>query len=414
MGILAERDPEVARIVLDEERRQVETLEMIASENYASPAVLAAQGSVLTNKYAEGYPKARYYGGCEHVDTVEELARDRAKVLFGAQHANVQPHSGAQANMAAYAALMNVGDTAMGMSLSHGGHMTHGLGVNFSGKMYNFVAYGVNKETELLDYDEMARTAQECQPKLIVVGASAYPRVFDFARCREIADSVGAKLLVDMAHIAGLVAAGLHPSPVPHAQVVTSTTHKTLRGPRSGFILCTEDHARDIDRAVFPGMQGGPHMHIIAAKAVCFGEALKPEFRDYQQRILDNAKALADELQKQGLRVVSGGTDNHIVLVDVGVRGVTGRDAERALEKAGITVNKNTIPFDPKPPAVTSGVRLGTPALTTRGFGMDEMRRIARMIATVLDHMQDDGTIARVRGEVEEMCRHFPVPGIPA
>jgi len=413
MGILDSWDPEVAAAIRGEEERQRMTLELIASENYASPAVLAAMGSVMTNKYAEGYPRARYYGGCQHMDTVEELARQRAKALFGADHANVQPHSGAQANMAAYFALMKPGDVAMGMSLSHGGHMTHGLAVNFSGQLYKFVPYGVHPETELLDYDEMARIARECRPKVIVVGASAYPRIIDFARCREVADAVGAYLLVDMAHIAGLIAVGLHPSPTPYAHVITSTTHKTLRGPRSGFILCTADLAQKIDRAVFPGTQGGPHMHIIAAKAVCFHEAMQPEFRRYQERVLENARTLAEELMRLGFRVVSGGTDTHLLLVDVGAKGLTGRDAERALEEVGITVNKNTIPFDTRPPAVTSGIRLGTPALTTRGFGPQEMRRIARFIADILDNPGDEAIARRVAAEVEEMCRSFPVPGIP-
>jgi len=414
MTALERYDPEVAAAIRREEERLWMTLELIASENYTSPAVLEAMGSVLTNKYAEGLPRARYYGGCQHVDTVEELARERAKALFGADHANVQAHSGAQANMATYFALMQVGDVAMGMSLSHGGHMTHGLSVSFSGHLYKFVPYGVHPETERLDYDEMARIARECKPKVIVVGASAYARIIDFPRCREIADEVGACVVVDMAHIAGLIAAGLHPSPIPYAQVVTSTTHKTLRGPRSGFILCQADLAQKIDRAVFPYSQGGPHMHTIAAKAVCFHEAMQPEFRSYQERVVENARTLAEELVRLGFRVVSGGTDTHLLLLDVGVKGLTGKEAERALEEVGITVNKNTIPFDPRPPAVTSGIRLGTPALTTRGLGPDEMRRIARLIAARLDALTDEEVARRVGADVEEICRSFPVPGIPA
>ena len=412
MGVLEQQDPEVAGIIQREEERHRLGFELIASENYASAAVLEALGTVLSTKYAEGYPRKRYYGGCVHMDEVEELALGRLKQLFGADHANVQPHSGAEANRAAYAALLEVGDTAMGMDLAQGGHLTHGLAVNFSGKMYRFVHYGVDRETELLDYDGMAALAREHKPKVIVVGATAYPRIIDFARCREIADEVGAYLLADIAHIAGLVAAGLHPSPVPHAQVITSTTHKTLRGPRGAFILCEEDLAKKIDRAVFPGTQGGPHMHSIAAKAVCFGEALRPEFGEYQRRIVENARVLAEEFQGHGLRIVSGGTDNHLLLVDVGVKGITGRDAQLALEAVGITVNKNTIPYDERPPTVCSGIRIGTPAVTSRGFGPDEMRRIAALIGSILDNMEDEKVAVAVRREVAELASSFPVPGV--
>ena len=413
MGVLKQQDPEVAAIIEREQERHRLGFELIASENYASAAVLEALGTVLSTKYAEGYPGKRYYGGCQHVDEVEELAISRLKQLFGADHANVQPHSGAEANRAAYTALMEVGDTAMGMNLAQGGHLTHGLAVNFSGKLYRFVHYGVARETELLDYDAMAALAREHKPKVIVVGATAYPRIIDFARCREIADAAGAYLLADIAHIAGLVAVGLHPSPVPHAQVITSTTHKTLRGPRGAFILCQADLAQKIDRAVFPGTQGGPHMHSIAAKAVCFGEALRPEFAEYQRRIVENARVLAEELQGHGLRIVSGGTDNHLLLVDVGAKGITGRDAQVALEAVGITVNKNTIPYDERPPMVGSGIRIGTPAVTSRGFGTDEMRLIAALIARILANIDDEKVAAAVRREVRELASSFPVPGIP-
>jgi glycine hydroxymethyltransferase len=413
MSVLEQQDSEVAAIIQREQERHRLGFELIASENYASAAVLEALGTVLSTKYAEGYPGKRYYGGCQHMDEVEELAIGRLKELFGADHVNVQPHSGAEANRAAYSALMEVGDTAMGMNLAQGGHLTHGLKVNFSGKLYRFVHYGVDRETELLDYDAMAALAREHKPKVIVVGATAYPRIIDFARCREIADEVGAYLLADIAHIAGLVAAGLHPSPVSHAQVVTSTTHKTLRGPRGAFILCEADLAREIDRAVFPGTQGGPHMHSIAAKAVCFGEALRPEFGEYQRRIVENARVLAEEFQGHGLRVVSGGTDNHLLLVDVGVKGLTGRDAQLALDAVGITVNKNTIPYDERPPTVCSGIRIGTPAVTSRGFGSDEMRRIAALIARILGNIEDEKVAVAVRHEVVELASRFPVPGIP-
>jgi len=408
--VLPSQDPELAHVLELEAQRQVETIEMIASENYASRAVLEAQGSVLTNKYAEGYPSRRYYGGCRYVDAVEELALQRVKELFHAEHANVQPHSGSQANAAAYMAVLNIGDTVLAMSLAHGGHLTHGHKVNFSGQTYHFVHYGVSRETECIDYDALEEQALKVRPKLIVAGATAYPRVFDFPRLRKIADLVGAYLMADIAHIAGLVAVGLHPSPIPYADIVTSTTHKTLRGPRGGLILCKEELAKKVDRAVFPGLQGGPLMHVIAAKAVAFGEALKPSFKHYQQRILENAKALADELKNQGLRLVSGGTDNHLVLVDLTPIGVNGRDAEKALEEAGIACNKNQIPFDPLPPRITSGIRLGTPAITTRGFGVSEVREVARLIARVLKHIGNHAIIQEVRQKTLELCRAFPVP----
>lgn len=412
MSVLQHTDPEVADIIRREEDRQRLGLELIASENYASAAVLEAMGSVLTNKYAEGYPGKRYYGGCQVVDEVENLAIARAKQLFAAEHANVQPNSGAEANMAAYFALIQPGDVAMGMNLQQGGHLTHGREVNFSGRLYRFVHYGVDRESERIDYDEMARLAREHRPKIIVTGATAYPRTIDFARAREIADEVGAYLMADMAHISGLVAVGLHPSPVPYAHIVTSTTHKTLRGPRSGFILCKSDIAQQVDKTVFPGVQGGPHMHIIAAKAVCFGEALRPEFRHYQEQIVANAKTLAEELQRHGFRLVSGGTDNHLMLVDVGVKGISGREAERVCEKVAITVNRNTIPYDERPPLQGSGIRLGTPALTTRGMGPDEMRRIAGFIARAIESRDDEGALEAIRREVVEIAAAFPVPGI--
>jgi glycine hydroxymethyltransferase len=412
MSILDQWDPELAAIVHREEERHREGLELIASENYASAGVLAALATVLCTKYAEGYPGKRYYGGCQYVDEVEELAIARATELFGAEHVNVQPHSGAEANRAVYAALMDVGDVAMGMDLAQGGHITHGLAVNYSGKMYRFVHYGVDRETERLDFDQMARLAREHRPKVIVVGATAYPRTIDFARCREVADEVGAYLMADIAHIAGMVAVGIHPSPVGHAHVITTTTHKTLRGPRGAVIMCDGDLAQKIDRSVFPGTQGGPHMHSIAAKAVCFGEALKPGFADYQRRIVENARTLAEELSRRGLRIVSGGTDNHLMLVDVGARGITGRDAQTALDAVGITVNKNTIPYDERPPAVASGLRIGTPAATSRGMGPDEMRQIGGFISRVLDNLGDEGIAAAVQQEVRELTGRFPVPGV--
>ena len=412
MGALEQTDPEVAAIIHNEEERQRLGLEMMASENYTSVAVLEAVGSVLTNKYAEGYPGKRYYGGCQYVDEVEELARTRARELFGAEHANVQPHSGAEANMATYFALMKVGDTAMGMNLSAGGHLTHGREVNFSAWLYNFVHYGVDRESELIDYDQMRELAKKERPKVIVVGATAYPRIIDFELSRQIADEVGAYLVADMAHIAGLVAAGVHPSPLPHADVVTSTTHKTLRGPRGAFILCREELAQQIDKAVFPGTQGGPHMHVIAAKAVCFGEAMKPEFLEYQKRIVENAGVLADELQAQGWRIVSGGTDNHLVLVDVGARGLSGSRAEKALGAVGIYANKNTIPFDERPPYVGSGLRLGSPGLTARGMGREQMRTIARIISRVLENREDEKVQVEARRKVRELAEAYPAPGI--
>jgi len=413
MSFLEQSDPQVADIIRREQDRQRFGLELIASENYTSAAVLEAMGSVLTNKYAEGYPGKRYYGGCHIVDEAEILAQERAKQLFGAEHVNVQPNSGAEANMEVYFALINPGDTAMGMNLAQGGHLTHGREINFSGKFYNFIPYNVDRETERIDYDEMARLAREHKPKIIVVGATAYPRIIEFARAREIADEVGAILMTDMAHIAGLVAAGVHPSPVPYSHVVTSTAHKTLRGPRSGFILSEGgETATKIDKTVFPGVQGGPHMHIIAAKAVCFGEALRPEFKHYAQQIVDNAKTLAEALQSRGFRLVSGGTDNHLMLVDVGQKGLSGRDTERLCDKVGITVNRNTIPYDERPPLQGSGVRIGTPALTTRGMGPEEMRTVARFIAATIDNREDEGALEKLRREVEEFAGTFPVPGI--
>jgi glycine hydroxymethyltransferase len=412
MDFLRKTDSETSHILDMEKKRQKETINLIASENYPSRAVLEAEASIFIGKYAEGYPHRRYYGGCENADIVEELAIQRAKELFHAQHANVQPHSGAQANMAAYYALLNYGDTAIGMSLAHGGHLTHGDKVSFSGKSYNFIHYGVNQETERIDYQEIERLALKHKPKLIVAGASAYPRIIDFERFRHIADLVGARLMVDIAHPAGIIAAGLHPTPVPYADVVTSTTHKTLRGPRGAFILCRKELASAIDTAVFPQMQGGPFMHIIAAKAVCFYEAMQPNFVDYQRATLDNALALASELQRLGLRLVSGGTDTHLILVDLTQTGVTGKKAEEALERAGIVVNRDPVPFDPRPALVTSGIRLGTPAVTTRGFGTEEMKRIASLMVKVINNIDDQNIQKQVKEEVSEMCSRFPVPGI--
>jgi len=403
-------DPQVAKALADEVGRQQDTIELIASENYVSAAVRAAQSSVLTNKYAEGYPGNRYYGGCRHVDVVERLARDRACELFGAEHANVQPHSGSQANAAAYMAVLDVGDKVLAMDLAHGGHLTHGSRLSFSGKQYEFHHYGVSRDRECIDYDALEAQAHELRPKLIIAGASAYPRIIDFERFAEIAASVGAYLLVDMAHIAGLVVAGVRPNPVPYADIVTTTTHKTLRGPRGGLILCTRKLARRIDAAVFPGIQGGPLMHVIAAKAVSLLEAGRPEFREYAQRIVENAKALAQALVDQGLRLVSGGTDNHLMLVDLQERGITGLAGEHALERAGIATNHNMIPFDPRPPKVSSGLRLGTPAVTTRGMGPAEMRTIAELIARVLDAPEDKDIIQNVRARVTELCQSFPMP----
>ncbi len=402
-------DPEIAAAIDNEVRRQHEGLELIASENFVSEAVLEAAGSVFTNKYAEGYPGRRYYGGCEFTDVVESLARDRAKQLFGAEHANVQPHSGSTANMAAYAAVLQPGDTILGLNLAHGGHLTHGHHLNFSGKTYRIVPYGVTRETETIDYDELEKLAEKERPKLIIGGGSAYPRIIDFARMRQIADTVGAIYLVDMAHFAGLVAGGVHPSPVPHAQIVTTPTHKTLRGPRAGMILCQQDYAAAVDKTVFPGMQGGPLVHIIAAKAVCFKEALQPEFKDYARQVVANAKAMAQELINQGFRVISGGTDTHLMLVDVFSQGMLGSEAEKALGEAGITVNKNAIPFDTNPPLKPSGIRLGTPALTTRGMGEPEMRQIARWIADALHHRTEADRLARIRHQVLEMANLYPL-----
>lgn len=412
MDALGKSDPEVCEAIRREQERQRRNIELIAAENYASRAVLEAQGSVLTDKYAEGYPKHRYYGGCQEVDVAEELAKERAERLFGAEHANVQPHSGAQANMAAYFTLINYGDTVMASRLDHGGHLTHGSPATFSGRFYQFVHYGVSQETERLDYNEIERLALEHRPKLIVAGASAYSRIIDFKRFGEIAELVGARLMVDMAHIAGLVAAGVHPSPVPYADIITSTTHKTLRGPRGGFALSKAELASRLDHAVFPEAQGGPLMHAIAAKAVAFGEAMKPEFLSYQRAVVENAQILASELQKGGLRIVSGGTDNHLLLVDLSTTGITGKHAEDILDSVGITVNKNAIPFDTSPPQVAGGIRLGTPAVTTRGFGPDEMRRIAHLIVKMLANMDDENIHSEVRQEVAAISNRFPVPGL--
>lgn len=406
---LAVCDPEIAAAMGEELGRQCNKIELIASENFVSPAVMEAMGSVLTNKYAEGYPGHRYYGGCEYVDKVETLAIERAKKLFGADHANVQPHSGANANTAVYFAFLQPGDTIMGMNLSQGGHLSHGSPVNISGKYYKVVPYGVTHETERIDYDEFERIAKEAQPKLIVAGASAYPRVIDFERMANIAHSVGAIFMVDMAHIAGLVAAGLHPSPVPYADIVTTTTHKTLRGPRGGLILCKEQYAKQIDKAIFPGVQGGPLMHVIAAKAVAFGEALKPEFKDYAKQIIANCKALAEGLMAEGFRLVSGGTDNHLILVDVRGQKMTGKTAEHLLDEVGVTCNKNTIPFDPESPFVTSGIRLGTAAVTTRGFKEDDMKEVAAIIGLVLNNADDEAKHAEAAKRVAALCAKYPM-----
>jgi glycine hydroxymethyltransferase len=402
-------DPELFQAIEDERGRQHDKIELIASENFVSQAVMEAQGSVLTNKYAEGYPGRRYYGGCEYVDVAENLAINRAKEIFGAEHANVQPHSGAQANMAVYFAFLEPGDTVLGMNLSHGGHLTHGSPVNFSGKLYNFTEYGVDQETEQLDYEVVRTKALEVKPKMIVAGASAYPREIDFAKFREIADEVGAYLMVDMAHIAGLVATGVHQSPVPYADVVTTTTHKTLRGPRGGMILTKEKYAKQIDKAVFPAMQGGPLMHVIAAKAVSFKEILDNDFKAYAQQIVDNAQRLAEGLTKEGVRLVSGGTDNHLLLLDVSKLGLTGKDAEHALDEVGVTTNKNTIPFDKEGPFITSGVRIGTAAVTTRGFKLEEMDELAGIIATTLKHHDDTEKLEEVKGRVKALADRFPL-----
>src|SRR6202795_1083167 len=406
---LYEADPQVAAAIDNEVRRQHEGLELIASENFVSEAVLEAMGSVFTNKYAEGYPGKRYYGGCEFADVVEELARERAKKLFGAEHANVQPHAGSQANMEAYAAVLQPGDTILGLNLAHGGHLTHGHHLNFSGKTYKIVPYGVTKETETIDYDELERIAEKERPKMIIGGGSAYPRIIDFARMRKIADKVGAIYLVDMAHFAGLVAGGAHPSPVPHAQIVTSTTHKTLRGPRSGMILATASLGPAIDKTVFPGMQGGPLVHIMAAKAVCFLEAMQPEFKVYARQVVANAKVLAETLAAEGFRIISGGTDTHVMLVDVFAKGMLGSEAEKALGEAAITVNKNAIPFDANPPLKPSGIRIGTPAVTTRGMKEAEMRQISHWIAEGLLHRTDATVLSKVRKQVFDLCEAFPL-----
>ena len=407
MKNLANQDAQVYQAIQQELGRQRAKIELIASENFVSEAVMEAQGSVLTNKYAEGYPGKRYYGGCEYVDIVEDLARERAKQIFGAEHVNVQPHSGAQANMAVYFTILEPGDTVLGMNLSHGGHLTHGSPVNFSGVQYNFVEYGVSKDTQTIDYEDVLAKAREHKPKLIVAGASAYPRVIDFKRFREIADEIGAYLMVDMAHIAGLVAAGLHPSPVPYAHFVTTTTHKTLRGPRGGMILCKEEFAKAIDKSIFPGIQGGPLMHVIAAKAVALGEVLQDSFKEYAQNIISNASRLAEGLKKEGLNLVSDGTDNHLLLVDLQSIGLTGKVAEHVLDEVGITVNKNAIPYDPQKPFVTSGIRIGTAAVTSRGFGLEEMDEIASIIAFTLKNHEDEAALAQARSRVEELTSKF-------
>ncbi|NBC73048.1 aminotransferase class I/II-fold pyridoxal phosphate-dependent enzyme [Paenibacillus sacheonensis] len=413
MENLRKQDPEIMKAMGLELQRQRDNIELIASENIVSEAVLEAMGSVLTNKYAEGYPGKRYYGGCEHVDIAEDIARNRAKELFGAEHANVQPHSGAQANMAVYLAALNPGDTVLGMNLAHGGHLTHGSPVNASGLLYNFVAYGVNENTFTIDYEEVRKLAFKHRPRMIVAGASAYPRIIDFEKLGQIANDVGALLFVDMAHIAGLVAAGLHPSPVPHAHFVTTTTHKTLRGPRGGMILCRKAWAQAIDKAVFPGSQGGPLMHIIAAKAVAFGEALQPSFKEYGKNVIDNAKALADGLIAQGINIVSGGTDNHLMLIDLRNLNITGKDAEHVLDSVQITVNKNAIPFDPTSPFITSGIRIGTPAATSRGMGTEAMKTIAEVIAMTLKNPKDEAVLEKARGMVSDLVSQYPLyPGI--
>ena len=409
MQELLKQDPQVAKAIELEEQRQLSKLELIASENFTSPAVRQAMGSVMTHKYAEGYPGKRYYGGCEFVDQAEDLARDRARELFSCSYANVQPHSGSQANMGVYFAVLKPGDTILGMDLSHGGHLTHGSPVNFSGRFYNVVFYGLNKETGTIDYDQVRDMAQKHAPKLIIAGASAYPRTIDFAAFRKIADEVGAKLIVDMAHIAGLVAAGLHPSPVGHAHFTTTTTHKTLRGPRGGMILSSDEFGKTLNSQIFPGIQGGPLMHVIASKAVAFGEALKPEFKDYQRQVINNTHAMADSLREYGYEMVSGGTDNHLVLIDLTNKDITGKDAEIALDKAGMTVNKNTVPFETRSPFVTSGIRVGTPAVTTRGMKEDDMARIVAWMDKVLKETDNEETLRRIRAEVEDFARAFPL-----
>jgi glycine hydroxymethyltransferase len=409
-SILAGQDPELYAAILGEERRQRENLELIASENYASKAVREAMACAMTNKYAEGYPGKRYYGGCEWVDVAEQIAIDRLKQLFDCDHANVQPHAGAPANMAVFMAVLEPGDHVLGMSLAHGGHLTHGTKVSFSGKLYNALAYGVRKDTELIDFDEVRRLAREHKPKLIIAGASAYPRTMEYAPFREIADEVGAVFMVDFAHIAGLVAVGLHPSPVPVADFVTSTTHKTLRGPRGGVVMCTEKYAQALDKSVFPGIQGGPFMHVIAAKAVAFGEALRPDFKTYQQHVVDNAKALGDELQRGGVRLVGGGTDTHLLLVDLTPKNLTGKAVEAYLDEIRITVNKNAIPFDPQKPGIASGIRIGTPAVTSRGFGVAEVREVGKIIVEALDDVETRAKVEKLRARVGELASRFDVP----
>jgi glycine hydroxymethyltransferase len=410
MSLLQHQDPQVWAAIQDEETRQRDGLEMIASENYTSAAVMQAVGSVLTNKYAEGYPGRRYYGGCEHVDVIEDLARDRAKQLFGAEHANVQPHAGSQANMAVYLTALKPGDKVLGLDLAHGGHLTHGMRLNVSGKLYDFQSYGVTKDTNRIDFDQLSALAKEHKPKMIVAGASAYPREIPHDKFAEIAKSVGALLMVDMAHYAGLVAAGLHHNPVPVADFVTTTTHKTLRGPRAGLCLCRSEYAKNLDRSVFPGIQGGPLMHAIAGKAVCFGEALKDDFKTYGQSIIDNAKALAEVLLSGGLKLVSGGTDNHLLLVDVTPLGIGGKLAEESLDKCGVTVNKNMIPYDERKPVDPSGIRIGTPALTTRGMGVEQMKQVGAWILDALRAADDESKLAQIRGDVMQLCSNFPVP----
>ncbi len=409
MKSLKEVDVEIYKLIKMEKKRETGKILMIASENYASKAVMEAQGSLFTNKYAEGYPGRRYYGGCQYADEIERLAQNRAKELFGVDHVNVQPHSGTQANMAVYFAYLQPGDTIMGMSLTHGGHLSHGSSVNFTGKLYKTVFYGVDKETGYIDMDEVRRLALEYKPKIIITGASAYPRTIDFKAFYDIAKEIGAYLMADIAHIAGLIAAGVHPSPVPYADFITTTTHKTLRGPRGGVIMCKEEYAKAIDKAVFPGIQGGPLVHVIAAKAVAFKEALTPEFKDYQQRVVKNAKALAESLKRRGFKLVSNGTDNHLMLVDLTNFNITGKEAEEALDKAGITVNKNTIPFDTKPPTVTSGIRIGTPCVTTRGMGEEEMEEIAEIISRVIKNISNDSVIKDMSKKVQTLCKKFPI-----
>lgn len=404
---LKNTDPELLDMIKKEEERQEYNIELIASENFTSLSVMEAMGSLLTNKYAEGYPHKRYYGGCEFVDEVEDLARERLKKLFAAEHANVQPHSGSQANMAVYMSVLQTGDTILGMDLSHGGHLTHGSPVNFSGKLYNFISYGVDKETETIDYDQLKKIALENRPKMIVSGASAYPRIIDFEKIREICDEIDAYMMVDMAHIAGLVATGLHPSPVPYADFVTTTTHKTLRGPRGGAILCKEKYAKAVDKAIFPGIQGGPLMHTIAAKAVCFGEALREDYKEYMKQVVKNTKVLGEELKNYGFRLISGGTDNHLLLIDLTNKNITGKDAEKLLDSVGITVNKNTIPFETLSPFITSGIRIGTPAVTTRGFKEEEMKKIAYFMNYSIEHREEN--LSQIKEEIKEICKKYPL-----